>query len=79
MTSMTQDFPHLPYRVPSRGTAWSQSVFKRLFLAQGWRFTGEFPNFPKAMAIVSPQWPLFLHIRQILMHGMPFSLCYSLM
>lgn len=54
MTCMTQDFPHLPYRVPSRGTAWNQSVFKRLFLAQGWRFTGEFPNFPKAMAIVSP-------------------------
>ncbi len=51
---MTQDFPILPDQVPSRSSAWTQNFFKQLFLAQGWRFEGEFPNLPKAVAIVSP-------------------------
>ncbi|RKG34612.1 1-acyl-sn-glycerol-3-phosphate acyltransferase [Acinetobacter tianfuensis] len=51
---MPQSFPTLPEQVPSRGSALSKAFFKRLFLAQGWRFEGEFPNLPKAVAIVSP-------------------------
>ncbi|WP_180058152.1 MULTISPECIES: 1-acyl-sn-glycerol-3-phosphate acyltransferase [unclassified Acinetobacter] len=48
------NFPELPPLVPSRGSIYSRAIFKRLFLAQGWRFVGEFPNLPKAVAIISP-------------------------
>ena len=51
---MTKNFPILPDQVPSRGTQLSRTVFKNLFLAQGWSFEGEFPNLPKAVAIISP-------------------------
>ncbi|MBL8321898.1 MAG: 1-acyl-sn-glycerol-3-phosphate acyltransferase [Acinetobacter sp.] len=51
---MTQYFPVLPDRVPARGSALSKQLFKRIFLAQGWSFEGEFPNLPKAVAIISP-------------------------
>ena len=51
---MTKKFPILPDQVPSRGTQLSRTIFKNLFLAQGWRFEGEFPNLPKAVAIISP-------------------------
>ena len=51
---MSQYFPTLPPQVPSRGTPLSKSIFKKLFLAQGWSFEGEFPNLPKAVAIISP-------------------------
>ena len=54
MNKNLQRFPELPDQVPSRGSAISRLVFKKLFLAQGWRFTGEFPNLPKAVAIISP-------------------------
>lgn len=47
-------FPELPDQVPSRGSALTRQVFKKIFLAQGWRFSGEFPNLPKAVAIISP-------------------------
>ena len=32
----------------------SRAIFKKLFLAQGWKFDGEFPNLAKAVAIISP-------------------------
>ena len=51
---MTKNFPILPDQVPSRGTQLSRTIFKNLFLAQGWSFEGEFPNLPKAVAIISP-------------------------
>lgn len=51
---MPPTFPTLPDQVPARGTTFSKAFFKTLFLAQGWRFEGEFPNLPKAVAIVSP-------------------------
>lgn len=51
---MTINFPKLPDQVPHRGTEKSRAFFKNLYLAQGWRFEGEFPNIPKAVAIVSP-------------------------
>lgn len=51
---MSQNFPTLPPQVPSRGTPLSKSFFKKLFLAQGWSFDGDFPDLPKAVAIVSP-------------------------
>ncbi|ANF81293.1 acyltransferase [Acinetobacter sp. NCu2D-2] len=47
-------FPQLPPLVPSRGSHLSREFFKRLFLAQGWKFEGEFPNLAKAVAIISP-------------------------
>ena len=46
--------PLLPDRVPKRQGKFSQRFFKQLFLAQGWQFQGEFPNLPKAVAIVMP-------------------------
>ena len=52
--TMTQYFPTLPDRVPARGSALTKQIFKRIYLAQGWRFEGEFPNLPKAVAIISP-------------------------
>lgn len=52
--NMTQQFPTLPPQVPSRGTPLSKAVFKKLFLAQGWSFEGEFPDLPKAVAIIAP-------------------------
>lgn len=50
----TAKFPHLPPRVPSRGSKLRRELFKQLFLAQGWTFQGEFPNLAKAVAIISP-------------------------
>ena len=51
---MTKQFPVLPDQVPGRGSALSRGFFKSLFLAQGWQLKGEFPNLPKAVAIISP-------------------------
>lgn len=51
---MNQYFPELPDQVPSRNSsAFTRAIFKQLYLAQGWRFVGEFPNLPKAVAIIS--------------------------
>ncbi|WP_130804662.1 lysophospholipid acyltransferase family protein [Acinetobacter ihumii] len=47
-------FPELPDQIPRRGTPLSRATFKALFLAQSWRFEGEFPNLAKAVAIVAP-------------------------
>lgn len=49
-----QHFPILPSHVPARGTRWTKSLFRQIFLAQGWSFEGEFPDLPKAVAIISP-------------------------
>lgn len=54
MNQKTQLFPVLPDQVPSRGFPLSRAIFKKLFLAQGWKFDGEFPNLAKAVAIISP-------------------------
>ena len=51
---MSAHFPTLPDQVPSRGSSLSRTIFKKIFLAQGWHFEGEFPNLPKAVAIISP-------------------------
>lgn len=51
---MNTHFPVLPEQAPHRGSALSRQFFKRVYLAQGWRFDGEFPNLPKAVAIISP-------------------------
>ena len=52
---MNQYFPELPDQVPSRNSsAFTRAIFKQLYLAQGWRFVGKFPNLPKAVAIISP-------------------------
>ncbi len=51
---MSRKFPKLPDQVPARGSHLSRNFFKTLFLAQGWSFDGEFPNLPKAVAIISP-------------------------
>ena len=51
---MSIKFPKLPPLVPHRGTTISQNFFKTVYLAQGWEMHGEFPNLPKAVAIVSP-------------------------
>ncbi|MGX5699440.1 1-acyl-sn-glycerol-3-phosphate acyltransferase [Acinetobacter kookii] len=51
---MTQHFPTLPDQVPTRSGHLSRNIFKKLFLAQGWSFEGDFPNLPKAVAIISP-------------------------
>ncbi len=40
--------------MPARSGHLSRNIFKKLFLAQGWSFEGEFPNLPKAVAIISP-------------------------
>jgi 1-acyl-sn-glycerol-3-phosphate acyltransferase len=47
-------FPQLPPHVPARGSKLSRAFFRRLFLAQGWRLEGEFPDLPKAVGIISP-------------------------
>jgi len=47
-------FPDLPALVPGRGSKFSRTFYKKLFLAQGWKMEGEFPNLPKAVAIISP-------------------------
>lgn len=47
-------FPQLPQHVPARGSKLSRTFFRQLFLAQGWRLEGEFPDLPKAVAIISP-------------------------
>ena len=54
LLTMKKIFPVLPKQAPQRGTPLSRRFFKSLYLAQGWRFDGEFPNLPKAVAIVSP-------------------------
>lgn len=51
---MKNNFPILPDQAPHRGSVLSRQFFKQLYLAQGWRFEGEFPNLPKAVAIISP-------------------------
>jgi len=51
---MSAHFPTLPDQVPTRGSSLSRKIFRKLFLAQGWSFEGEFPNLPKAVAIISP-------------------------
>ncbi|SPL71863.1 1-acyl-sn-glycerol-3-phosphate acyltransferase [Acinetobacter stercoris] len=51
---MSKNFPALPPLVPKRGTNTSRSFFKNLFKLQGWSFEGEFPDLPKAVAIVMP-------------------------
>ncbi len=51
---MTQPIPTLPDLVPQRGTKNSRSFFKSLYKMHGWGFEGEFPNLPKAVAIVTP-------------------------
>ena len=51
---MSAHFPTLPDQVPARGSSLSRTIFKKMFLAQGWHFEGEFPNLPKAVAIISP-------------------------
>lgn len=51
---MKNYFPTLPAKPPHRGSALSRRFFQKLYLAQGWKFEGEFPNIPKAVAIVSP-------------------------
>ncbi|TCM65199.1 1-acyl-sn-glycerol-3-phosphate acyltransferase [Acinetobacter calcoaceticus] len=43
-----------PDQVPQRGTALSRKCFSQLYLKQGWRFEGELPNIPKAVAIMTP-------------------------
>ena len=48
-------FPTLPPLVPHRNSSvYTQMMFKRIFLAQGWEMHGQFPNLPKAVAIISP-------------------------
>ena len=49
-----QNFPILPTQVPARGSRWIRPFFRSFFLAQGWKIQGEFPNLPKAVAIISP-------------------------
>ncbi|KGT47610.1 1-acyl-sn-glycerol-3-phosphate acyltransferase [Acinetobacter sp. HR7] len=49
-----KSFPTLPPLVPGRGSKLSRAFYKKLFLAQGWQMAGEFPNLPKAVAIISP-------------------------
>lgn len=51
---MNNKFPNLPDQAPHRGSKWSRFIFKYIYLALGWRFVGEFPNLPKAVAIISP-------------------------
>ena len=51
---MSAHFPTLPDQVPARGSRLSRTIFKKIFLAQGWSFESEFPNLPKAIAIISP-------------------------
>ena len=51
---MNNKFPQLPDQAPHRGSKLSRQIFKHLYLSQGWRFEGEFPNLPKAVAIISP-------------------------
>jgi 1-acyl-sn-glycerol-3-phosphate acyltransferase len=51
---MNKNFPKLPPLAPQRGSRISRGFFKQLYLKQGWSFEGEFPNLPKAVAIVSP-------------------------
>lgn len=51
---MKNNFPQQPSFAPQRGSKFSRAFFKSLYLAQGWRFEGEFPNIPKAVAILSP-------------------------
>ena len=51
---MPQYFPDLPPLVPQRGTAFSRTLCRKLFLGQGWTVVGEIPNLPKAVAIISP-------------------------
>ncbi len=51
---MSQDFPDLPPLVPQRGSLYSRTLCKKIFLSQGWTVVGEIPNLPKAVAIISP-------------------------
>lgn len=52
--SQSKVIPTLPPLVPQRGGRMTAALFRAMFKAQGWRMLGEFPNLPKAVAIVSP-------------------------
>lgn len=52
--SKSNQFPTLPDQVPQRGNPLSRRCFQQLYLAQGWRFEGTFPNLAKAVAIIAP-------------------------
>lgn len=50
-----EKFPRLPPLVPQRDAyKFTPVFFRSLYLAQGWKMLGEFPNLPKAVAIFSP-------------------------
>lgn len=51
---MSKNFPSIPDQVPQRGTPLNRSIFKKLYLAQGWSFEGDFPNLPKAVVFIAP-------------------------
>lgn len=51
---MQTSFPELPDQLPHRGTTWGRTLCRKIYQAQGWSIEGEIPNFPKAVAIVSP-------------------------
>lgn len=51
---MDKKLPTVPSDAPQRGSELSRKLFKSAYLALGWRFQGDFPNYPKAVAIVSP-------------------------
>lgn len=48
------NLPTLPPLVPRRQDKLSQLFFKHLYRLQGWKFAGELPNLPKAVAVVLP-------------------------
>ena len=52
--SQSPVLPTLPALVPHRGGQLTARLFRAVFKAQRWRMLGEFPNLPKAVAIVSP-------------------------
>lgn len=51
---MSGFFPILGDQIPQRGTRFSRAGFQLLLRLQGWRFVGEIPNIPKAVAIFAP-------------------------
>ena len=51
---MNAYFPQLGAQIPQRGTRLSRRLFKLILRAQGWKFIGNIPNVPKAVAIFAP-------------------------
>ena len=49
-----KNFPDLPPLAPQRGTFYSRTLCRKLFLSQGWKIIGKIPNLPKAVVIASP-------------------------